>query len=184
MSVCVGQYGNCGSRSSFYVIDNKRGFKEFDNKEAAEYAHCVQSKLSMNNLAPLVLSDIGKIRYRLSDIVACKDNGMTLSGWGYITEIAEMIGCGGNDCECGECADIFDTKYRQVNRLVNKIEDMGLEFIDAHVGNVGYVVRRGRQVLVCVDCGSESVYDPDLDDNYLADDCGCEQCKARRYQNA
>ena len=184
MSVCVGQYDNCGSRSSFYVIDNKRGFKEFDNKEDAEYAHRVQSKLSMNNLAPLVLSDIGKIRYRLSDIIACKDNGMTLSGWGYITEIAEMIGCGGNDCECGECADIFDTKYRQVNRLVNKIEDMGLEFMDAHVGNVGYVIRRGKKVLVCVDCGEESVYDVDESYDNEEDECDCPACRKEREQYA
>ena len=171
MSVCVGRFGNCGSRSAFYVIDDKRGFKEFETREDAEYAHRVQSKLSMNNLAPLVLSDIGKIRYRVD---------MELSGWGYITEIAEMIGCGGNDCECGECEDIFDTKYRQVNRLVDKIADMGLEFMDAHVGNVGYVIRRGKRVLVCIDCGEESVYDIDLDYYEEEDYCGCELCKQRK----
>lgn len=173
MSVCVGQYGNCGSRSSFYVIDDKRGFKEFDNKDAAEYAHCVQSKLSMHNLAPLVLSDIGKIRYR---------HDMVLSGWGYITEIAEMIGCGGNDCECGECEYIFDnvTIKRQRTRLVNKIYDMGLEFMDAHVGNIGYVIRRGKKVLVCVDCGEESVYDIELDYSDEEDYCDCELCRQRK----
>ena len=174
MSVCVGKYNSCGSRASFYMIDDKRGFKEFEDSEQAEYAHYVQSKLAMHNLAPLVLSDIGKIRYR---------HDMELSGWGYITEIAEVIGCGGNDCDCGECEDIFDNMSRQRNRLVNKIANLGLEFMDAHVGNVGYVKRNGKKVLVCIDCGQESLYDPDVDDNYLENDCGCELCKARRYQS-
>jgi hypothetical protein len=174
MSVCVGKYNNCGSRSQFYIIDEQRGFKDFETEEDAQYAHYVQSKLAIHNLAPKVLSDIGKIRYR---------HDMELSGWGYITEIAEVIGCGGNDCSCGECEDIFDSMSRKRDRLVNKIYDLGLEFMDAHVGNVGYVKRNGKKVLVCIDCGQESVYDSDVDDNYLEDDCGCEQCKARRYQN-
>jgi hypothetical protein len=176
MGVCVGDYENCGSRAAFYILDGERGFKEFETEEDAQYAHYVQSKLSQYNLAPKVLSDIGKIRFR---------HDMVLSNWGYITEIAEVIGCGGNDCSCGECEDIFDnkTKSNQLTRLLNKIEDLGLEFMDAHVGNVGYVKRNGKKVLVCIDCGQESVYDPDVDDNYLEDDCGCEQCKARRYQN-
>lgn len=174
MGVCVGDYENCGSRSAFYILDGERGFKEFETEEDAQYAHYVQSKLAYHNLAPKVLSDIGKIRFR---------HDMVLSNWGYITEIAEMIGCGGNVCECGECEDIFDSIPRQRTRLVNKIEALGLEFMDAHVGNVGFVNRKGRKVLVCIDCGKESVYDSDVDDNYLEDDCGCEQCKARRNQS-
>ena len=174
MSVCVGQYGNCGSRSSFYVIDDKRGFKEFDNKDAAEYAHCVQSKLSMHNLAPLVLSDIGKIRYR---------HDMVLSGWGYITEIAEMICCGGND-GCEDCEYEDEKIHKKKLRLCAKIYDMGLEFMDAHVGNVGYVIRRGKKVLVCVDCGEESVYDVDESYDNEEDECDCPACRKEREQYA
>ncbi len=153
MGVCVGDYENCGSRAAFYILDGERGFKEFETEEDAQYAHYVQTKLAYNNLAPRVLSDIGKIRFR---------HDMQLSGWGYITEIAEVIGCGGNDCSCGECEDIFDSMSRQRNRLVNKIYDLGLEFMDAHVGNVGYVKRNGKKVLVCIDCGQESVYDDNI----------------------
>jgi hypothetical protein len=158
MGVCVGKYDNCGSRSQFYIIDEQRGFKDFETEEDAQYAHCVQNTLSQYNLAPKVLSDIGKIRYR---------HDMELSGWGYITEIAEVIGCGGNDCSCGECEDICDAKSKQIHKLCGKISDLGLEFMDAHIGNVGYVKRNGKKVLVCIDCGQESVYDPDIDDNYL-----------------
>jgi hypothetical protein len=153
MGVCVGDYENCGSRAAFYILDGERGFKEFETEEDAQYAHYVQNKLSYHNLAPKVLSDIGKIRFR---------HDMQLSGWGYITEIAEVIGCGGNDCSCGECEDIFDSMSRQRNRLVNKIYDLGLEFMDDHVGNVGYVKRNGKKVLVCIDCGQESVYDDNI----------------------
>ena len=174
----VGQYNNCGSRSSFYVIDKKRGFKDFETREHAEYAHRVQSELSMNNLAPLVLSEVGKIRYR---------EDMELSGWGYITEIAQMIGCGGNDCYCGECEDILETKTksRQLARLLSKITEMGFDFADAHVGNVGYVIRKGKKVLVCIDCGEESIYYYDAEDEY--DDnciCSCSHCQKRRNQYA
>jgi hypothetical protein len=158
MSACVGEYDNCGSRSTFYVIDNERGFKDFESKEDAEYAHYVQNKLAAYNLAPRVLSDIGKIRHR---------DSLELSEWGYITEIAEVIGCGGNDCECGECEDISDGLRSRIDRLCKKIYDLGLEFMDAHIGNVGYVRRNGKRVLVCIDCGRESVYDPDTDEATL-----------------
>lgn len=173
MSACVGRYNNCGSRASFYVIDDERGFKEFENKEDAEHAHYIQSKLAMHNLAPLVFSDIGKIRYRAN---------MILSGWGYITEIAEMMCCGGNE-GCEYCEDIYDSKSKQVHKLTSKIYDLGMDFMDAHVGNVGYVVRKGKKVLVCIDCGRESVYDPDMDDNYSGG-CSCEHCKLMRGEYA
>ena len=170
MSVCVGRFGNCGSRSSFYVIDDKRGFKEFETREDAEYAHRVQSKLAMNNLAPLVLSDIGMIRLSY---------GMELSGLGYITEIAEMICCGGND-GCENCEYEDEKIHKKKLRLCAKIYDMGLEFMDAHVGNVGYVIRRGKKVLVCIDCGEESVYDVDQSYDSEEDYCDCELCKQRK----
>lgn len=171
----VAEYGNCGSRSAFYVIDNERGFKDFESQEDAEYAHYVQSKLATLNLAPKVLSDVGKIRYR---------HDMTLSPWGYITEIAETIGCGGNSCSCGDCEGDLTFMYSdKIARLVRKIEKLDMEFMDAHIGNVGYVKRNGKKVLVCIDCGSESVYDPDADDNPVDDYCGCEMCKQRKYQN-
>lgn len=145
-----GSYENAGTCSAFYAIDSKRGFKEFYDKEDAEYARNTQGMLSEYNLAPKVLSEIGKIRY---------SNGQ-LSSWGYITEAAEVIGCGGNECayEDGEC-DCTSSKYdSKIMRLCRKMADIGVEFMDCHIGNVGYVKRNGRKVLVCIDCGSESVY--------------------------
>jgi len=173
MSVCVGKYNSCGSRAGFYVIDDNRGFKEFESKNEAEYAHSVQSALSMHNLAPFVLSNVGKIRY---------SHDMELSGWGYITEIAEMICCGGND-GCDNCIHEDEKIHNKKKRLCEKIYAAGFEFIDAHVGNIGYVSRKGRKVLVCIDCGQESVYDAEMDANYDDDYCGCEQCKNRKYNN-
>lgn len=172
----VCQYDNCGSRSNFYIIDDKRGFKEFHEKYDAEYAHNTQTILAANNLAPKVLSEVGKIRYR--------DN-FELSSWGYITEIAEVIGCGGNECSCGMCDDDLPYLYRdKIQKLVNKMGDICFEFGDAHIGNVGYVRRNGKKVLVCIDCGEESVTNElSSDDDYDDDYCGCEECKQRKYQN-
>jgi hypothetical protein len=171
----VGSYDNCGSRSAFYVIDNKRGFKEFGDKEEAEYAHAVQSKLSCIDLAPEVLSQIGKIR---------KSDG-SLSDWGYITEIAEMIGCGGNECNCGECDEDFYYMYEdKIQDLTdNMLRIAGIEFMDNHIGNVGFIRRNRKKVLVCIDFGQESVYDEDAD---IGDDeedkCYCADCVAKREQ--
>lgn len=145
----VGKYKNQGSMGAFYVIDDKRGFKEFIDKEEADYAHGVQSVLSCYNLAPYVYSDVGMIRY---------SNG-ELSEWGYLTEIAQVIGCGGNECHCGECDEDLEFMYdKKIARLCRKISDVGVEFVDSHIGNVGYVKRNGKRVLVCIDFGSESVH--------------------------
>jgi hypothetical protein len=168
----VGSYENRGSRSAFYVIDNKRGFKEFDDKNEAVYAHNVQSKLSYVDLAPDVLSQIGKIR---------KSDG-SLSKWGYITEIAEIIGCGGNECSCGECdEDYYDMYEDKIQDLTdNMLRIAGIEFMDNHIGNVGFVRRNRKKVLVCIDFGSESVYDEDCVDE--EDKCYCADCVAKREQ--
>lgn len=169
----VGSYENCGSRSAFYVIDNKRGFKEFGDKDEAEYAHAVQSKLSTYDMAPNVLSQVGKIRM---------SNG-ELSYWGYITEIAEMIGCGGNECSCGECDEdyyyMYDDKIQDLTD--NMLRIAGIEFMDNHIGNVGFIRRNRKKVLVCIDFGQESVYDEDTD---MGDDeeheCSCVVCQQQR----
>jgi hypothetical protein len=172
----VGQYENQGSMSAFYVIDNKRGFKEFVGKYEAEYAHSVQSKLETYNMAPYVLSQVGKIRMSNGD----------LSCWGYITEIAETIGCGGNSCSCGECdSDIQFMHDKKICKLADEMMyTAGVEFMDAHIGNVGYVRRKGKKVLVCIDFGTESVCDEDCSiDPYDDDDCNCTICQQQRESN-
>ena len=169
----VGSYENCGSRSAFYVIDNKRGFKEFSDKSEAVYAHTVQDKLSTYDMAPNVLSQVGKIR---------KSDGR-LSHWGYITEIAEMIGCGGNECSCGECDEDYYHMYEdKIQDLTdNMLRIAGIEFMDNHIGNVGFIRRNRKKVLVCIDFGTESVYDEDTD---TGDDeeheCNCIACQIQR----
>lgn len=169
----VGSYENCGSRSAFYVIDSKRGFKEFADKDEAVHAHAVQDKLSSYDMAPYVLSQIGKIR---------KSDG-SLSNYGYITEIAQVIGCGGNECTCGKCEeDYYDMYEDKIQDLTdNMIRIAGVEFMDNHIGNVGFVRRNRKKVLVCIDFGQESVYDEDVDD-FTDDECHCADCVAEREQ--
>lgn len=170
MPSCVGDFCDAGSRSSFYIIDEERGFKEFESQEDAEYAHAVQSKLAEHSLAPRVLSAVGKIRYR---------HNLKLSDWGYMSEVAEMMCCGGNE-GCENCEYVAEAKSYLIERLCKKINDLGFEFMDAHVGNIGYVLRKGKDVLVCIDCGKESVYDDTTIDEY--EECDCEACKAFRNQ--
>lgn len=165
-------YADSGSKSAFYYIDEKRGFKEFEEKEDAEHARETQLTLAKYNLAPKVLSEVGRIRL--------PDNGMyddTFSGWGFITETAEMLGCGGNDCSCGECEDLYDRMTRKIDKLSSKIEDIGYSFVDNHIGNVGYIRRSGRKVLVCIDTGYESVFN---DGGDYDGGCSCSDCQ-REY---
>lgn len=162
------QYANCGSRSDFFIVKEGVGFKTFDSKDGAEYAHETQTILSKYDFAPKVLSRIKRMRY----------NG-SLTGWGFETEIAEMIGCGGNDCGCGECNYIYKRYERRIANLGKRIDaKTGLEFIDGHIGNVGIIIRRGRRRLVCIDTGRESVMNDES--NYDEDsysDCSCSVCR-------
>lgn len=169
------EYADAGSKSSFYYIDHERGFKEFEYKDDAEYARNTQLALAKYNLAPKVLSEVGRIRL--------PENGNyddKFSGWGFITETAEMLGCGGNDCGCGECDDLYERMLSRIGRLTAKIEDVGYSFVDNHIGNVGYIRRRGRKVLVCIDTGSESVFDETDSDYGNEEECSCYQCQKYR----
>jgi len=166
------QFADAGSRSTFFIIDEARGFKEFESKSQAEYAHKVQSKLAQYNLAPKVYSEVGRIRI---------GKEKELTQWGFMTEIAQMLGCGGNDCDCGECDDVYEEKYPAIMRLHKKLEKIGAYFGDDHMGIIGFVRRRGRNVLVCIDTGEESVRDEEFYVDYDDDDeyagCNCTHCR-------
>jgi hypothetical protein len=145
------KYNNCGSRSKFYTLEDKKnkGFKTFIKKEHAEQAREVQIELAKYDLAPRVYSEVGRIRIG--------KNKKQFSDWGYVTEIAILPGCGGNDCECGNCGDLESDLNDEICDLTDGIESLGYYFPDNHIGNVGYVRRKGRKVLVCIDTGYESV---------------------------
>lgn len=138
-----------GSKSMFYIIDKNRGFKQFNNKDDAEYARETQMLLSQFTLAPRVLSEVGKIRRKRTK---------KLSQWGYMTEVATMVCCGGNE-GCAYCDDAEKALCNDIEKLCDDISDLtGFDFIDCHIGNVGFVRRNKERILVCVDTGRESVY--------------------------
>lgn len=147
-----GKYKSCGSRSDFFIIDENRGFKTFANEDYARYAIETQEILSRINLAPKVYSDIGRIR--INNI---------LSPIGYITELAEVIKCKHSDdiTSCEDCAfNIGIRLSKKIDKLCCEIEKWTkYEFVDGHVGNVGYIVRKGKKILACIDTGRESVSD-------------------------
>lgn len=167
----VKKYVDRGSRSSFYKLNQRgKGFKTFEYKENAEYAHRVQSELAMSNLAPRVYSEVGRIRI-----------GNRLSEWGYITEVAKTITPHQANCDCDYCETLESRYGDEIDSLVSDIEGVGYEFGDCHVGNVGYVKREGFNILVCIDTGEESVYGGNGGDYY--DDynrCNCYQCQQYR----
>lgn len=161
-----------GSRSEFYKLNQRgKGFKTFRSYEDAEYARDVQLELSRLDLAPRVCSEVGRIRI-----------GERLSAWGYVTEVAKTITPHEPNCNCDIC-DNLESKYSDdIEILTSRIEDAGYMFGDCHPGNVGYVTRSGRKVLVCIDTGEESVqqYEGDYDDDAYA--CNCNECRKYREE--
>lgn len=182
----IGRYSDGGSQNSFYKVKGRKyGFKSFPNKSLATFAHKVQDVLSQEYLAPYVLSPICRIRvpnYFMGQNSKIETH-MVLSDWGYLTEIAKPFSCKSGDYCDGDCANDGGCVHNDsIRTLLNDIEGCGLNYGDAHPGNLGYVSRGGKRVLVVIDCGAESVVDED--GNYPevcwdgAEDmyCECEQC--------
>lgn len=185
----IGKYIDGGSQNSFYRVKGKKyGFKSFPNKSLATFAHKVQDVLSQEYLAPYVYSPVCRIRvpnYFMGR------NGktitqMVLSDWGYLTEIALPFECDSEYCD-GDCAYDNGCVYNDtIHTLINDVEGCGLEYIDAHSANLGYVKRGKKKVLVVIDCGAESVRV--LDDGIYPEvcwdgaedfECACENCRGR-----
>lgn len=163
----VGKYEDSGSRNSFYKLKNsKYGFKSYPNKSLAEFGYEVQSCLSLNDFAPKVYSPVCKIRVpnwfmvknKRGDYVQQKQ--MVLSDWGYLTEIAKPYVCDSdycdNDCSNNSCCD----NYITIDIMLGRIEEYyGLEYIDSHEANLGFVTRKGKKTIVIVDVGREGFGD-------------------------
>lgn len=185
----IGKYSDSGSKNAFYKMSRgKYGFKSFPNKSLAEFAHTIQSDLAFQNYAPRVYSPVCKIR--VPEYFATGDGKggiksveqLVLSDWGYLTEIAKPFYC----YKCEEyCYDNPNCrKYKTVTNLTNDLYDIfGIEYIDAHNGNLGYVTRNKRKVLVVIDVGRESIGDigsydePEWDSEYNdSAPCSCSEC--------
>ena len=191
----VGRYSDGGSQNSFYKVKGtKYGFKSFPNKSLATFAHKVQDVLSQEYLAPYVHSPVCRIR--IPNYFAVQDGRgvmktvtkMILSDWGYLTEIAKPYVCNDRTCD-GYCIDTGCANCNKIENLLYDIKGCGLEYVDAHPANLGYVVRGGKKVLVVIDLGAESLYAesdsyPDVCWDGAEDmDCDCEQCRSK-YQYA
>ena len=156
------KHSGAGCASYFYKMKHsRRGFKAFDNHDAAFIAHYNQTKLAEHDLAPRVYSEVGRVRI---------GNSKRLSKWGYITEIATLTCCPGNSCDCCDREDIECGLEEEILNLCDEMENIGFYFPDNHSGNVGWVKRNGRNILVCIDTGDESVQSDD-------GPCFCLQCK-------
>jgi len=171
----VGLYDDAGSKNAFYIIKDRKigrkriGFKEFENKQEAEFAHRVQKHLSQFDLAPMVYGDVGMIRRHDGELTA----------YGYLTEVAKpMPGCYDDEYCDGECFESECSNGTTISEVVCDLDEHGLTYADAHRGNFGFVRRKGQWVPVVIDVGIESFsdWDEDIYGNfeYDGDDCGCD----------
>lgn len=178
----VGLYDDAGSRNAFYIIKNKKigrkkvGFKEFENKRKADFAHRIQSHLSRYDLAPMVYGQVGRIR---------KPDG-DLTHYGYLTEVARpMPCCGDPDCYNG-CFESCCNNGMIIESLVSELADYGLDYCDGHRGNFGFVRRNNKWIPVVIDVGVESftAWDRDIYGgwDYESDECDCSSCRMEREQ--
>lgn len=163
----VGKFSDSGSRNSFYRVKGKPyGFKSFPNKSLAVFAHAIQSHLAPH-CAPKVHSPVCKIR--IPNYFADSDgrggirtiSKMVLSDWGYLTEIASPYVCYSEDCD-GDCSNCdMCHNFYTIQDLLGDISDSGIEYMDCHEGNFGYVKRGKSKVLVAIDFGRESIGETD-----------------------
>ena len=155
----VGQYTDSGSQNSFYKVKGKDyGFKGFPNKSLATFAHAVQSHLAPLS-APKVYSPVCRIRvpnYFVGPGYTTVTQ-MVLSDWGYLTEIAKPYVCKSEECD-GDCACCdWCPNYYSIQDLLNEMHDAGIDYIDAHENNLGYVKRGKYKTIVAIDFGRESL---------------------------
>ena len=130
--------GEGGSAEFYNIKENKSlGFKQFRNKRYAIIAYNKQKLLSKLSLAPKVYGKVCQLPIPFSDI---KTN------WGFITERAKVV----NEKTMGR-------KLKDIQKLVENIEQKtGLKFWDCHYYNIGYIKRKNKLKLVCIDTGKES----------------------------
>jgi hypothetical protein len=183
----VGKYADSGSQNSFYKVKGKDyGFKGFPNKSLATFAHAVQSHLAPLS-APKVYSPVCRIRipnYFVGPGYTTVTQ-MVLSDWGYLTEIAKPYVCKSPECD-GDCAHCdWCYNYDAIQDLLGDMSDAGVEYIDCHEHNLGYVMRNKRRQLVVIDFGRESV--GEVNDSFPevcwdgANDmeCYCDACRSK-----
>lgn len=129
-------YKTCGSRSSFFIINRRKGFKTFATKREAELARSYQVILADRGYAPRVCSEVGKIAVG-SDVIT---NKPILSEWGYIVQKVRTLGCsdsaGGCDCERCDAAR-YDYEAEIEDMCTYAQEQTGLIIGDRHIGNFG-----------------------------------------------
>ena len=186
----VGKFDECGSRNTFYRLNNRRyGFKSFESKTHAEFAYRVQKHLATIDLAPRVYGEVGRIRLPVDKYET------ELSDWGYITEIARpMPECYDDECD-GACCDSGCDNRSIIDDVLGCLEEAGLNYIDVHDGNFGFIRRKGSWVPVVIDVGYEGfdywdnrIYgsdpfygDDDEDDGPVG--CNCRFCLEARENN-
>lgn len=140
-----------GSRTSFFVVNRRKGFKTFMSKEDAELARCYQMILCAAGYAPKVHSEVGRITIGTH----AKTNKPMLSEWGYVVQKVRTLGCsgsaGGCDCERCECAR-YDWEDEIGEMCENAENETGIRIGDRHIGNFGLMDGR----IVVLDTGIET----------------------------
>lgn len=132
-----------GSGSECVVLKTDKGIlKCYNSKSDAQGACELQQKLSYFDLAPEVYTNAR--RHKVDDTTL----------WGYYSEEAELL----PECECDEviideCWSCESTREARED-IIEAIQYWtGLEYVDFHVGNFGFVNRDGKRIMVCIDTG-------------------------------
>lgn len=133
-----------GGSAEFYLIRENQnlGFKQFRNKKFATKAYEKQKLLSKYHLAPKVIGKVCKLPIIIESYPEYKMN----TNWGYVTEKAKILD-----------EKVMKKRLKDIQNLVETIENKTrLRFWDCHYWNVGYIKRKNKAKLVCIDTGPES----------------------------
>lgn len=130
-----------GGSAEFYRLlgNDSLGFKQFRNKKSATNAYNKQKLLSRFGLAPKVYGQVSKLPIE-------SEYYSGISNWGYITEYARLVD-----------ERVMSKRLKEIQILVENIQKKTkLKFWDCHYWNVGYIKRKNKAKLVCIDTGNES----------------------------
>lgn len=125
-----GRDSGSGAECQFYASSKsaRKGYKVYGSYEAASFARNNQIRASRKGLGP-----------KAGKLFAVMDNCGCIENYGYETQVAR------------EAPDDFYELH--INRLIDELAKINIDFQDAHEGNVGIINRR----LVCIDFGEASV---------------------------
>ena len=127
-----------GNYNIFVRLNDQIGLKLSLSESARNFAYSMQKRAAQHELGPLTYGKIDGVEY---------ENKVY---FGYFTETIEVFE-GWNKKTFEERCKIRKENELSIEILCEKLWEVGFNFEDSHLGNVGWKVFDGVKKLICID---------------------------------